>query len=326
MEYPEMADLIRVASDELRATSVAVLQWIRAWTPHSRAVTTVFGIAWLAFVIVCGFTGGTVLFVMTAVVVIAAVHLVRGEWRRPGRSNPVALCDNAREHICTLVFRHSDGRWYLPDCITVGLNPADFTDLSDHFDINEVITHLTAEAVDVTRRYSADTPSGMLPLVEIVSNPKVRARHYALRGSTHPMSDHPVEPTRAYGDQTSHHPSDGQVATTLIPDSPGRGPTLVGPDRRAHRVVGTEITVGRGTYCDITISADTSISRHHLTLRSNDGVWWCADNSKTGTWINGVRVTPGRWTELADGDRIAFGTTSGTNTATFYRTGAHAAR
>jgi hypothetical protein len=62
------------------------------------------------------------------------------------------------------------------------------------------------------------------------------------------------------------------------------------------------LLIGRDAGCDVVVP-DPSVSRRHAALRRRDGEDWLEDvGSRSGTWVNGVRlVAPQR---LADGDDI----------------------
>ena len=51
------------------------------------------------------------------------------------------------------------------------------------------------------------------------------------------------------------------------------------------------VTIGRHPHCEVHLE-DDSVSRHHASLKSCDGVWMLVDlDSTNGTWVNGRRVT-----------------------------------
>lgn len=304
-----MTPTLRAAITALGDTLTAIRHWITAWAPHTRAIVATFLILWVVFVLTCGITAGTALLIMSLLIIVAAIHLVRGEWRRPRYISPLTVCDNAAQQLHTLATQRGDHHWYLPNVITVELHPADYRELAEHFAIANVITDLTRETTNVARRYHARTPSGLPPLIQITPNPAVRAHRFALTAADHQLSPIPVDRTRVYADT----PADRTVLA-----APRAHPILIGPDNHPHPLVGTDITVGRSPDCDITISDDPRISRHHLTLAHNDGVWWCQDTSSNGVLINGHQISPATWTPLDNGDTLTFGTSPNRHAATFY--------
>ncbi len=65
-----------------------------------------------------------------------------------------------------------------------------------------------------------------------------------------------------------------------------------------------ELSIGRGTGCDVVL-ADITVSRRHARLIPRDGMWVLHDLSSTnGTFLNGHRVTR---CQLRPGDRLALG-------------------
>jgi len=66
-----------------------------------------------------------------------------------------------------------------------------------------------------------------------------------------------------------------------------------------------ETSIGRSNMCDIVLSYNT-VSRFHAVVAKRSGKWVLYDtNSKTGTFINRVRVTDKKY--LENGDTIIFG-------------------
>lgn len=70
----------------------------------------------------------------------------------------------------------------------------------------------------------------------------------------------------------------------------------------------TRVTIGRGPGNDIALPGDADLSRLHAELECHGGGWSVVDEgSRTGTWVNGRRIT-GR-VRLRDGDVMQVGTT-----------------
>ena len=66
----------------------------------------------------------------------------------------------------------------------------------------------------------------------------------------------------------------------------------------------TQVVLGRSSACDVVIDADT-VSRHHATLRLQDGRWRVFDlDSLNGTHVNGVCVERAY---IEAGDRLQLG-------------------
>lgn len=69
------------------------------------------------------------------------------------------------------------------------------------------------------------------------------------------------------------------------------------------------VEVGRDDDCDIVIPKN-EISRKHAAFHYENDRWFLRDNSSTnGTWLNGVRIEPGKKYELAPNDEINFAMT-----------------
>ena len=68
------------------------------------------------------------------------------------------------------------------------------------------------------------------------------------------------------------------------------------------------IEVGRATECDLNFGANNKyMARRHATFMFSNGKWYLVDNSSTnGTYINGVKLQPGKKYQLAADDEIVF--------------------
>lgn len=83
---------------------------------------------------------------------------------------------------------------------------------------------------------------------------------------------------------------------------------IQGPDGRRERFAleGARVSLGRSRDNDVCYPDDASLSRVHLTLECQDGVWYLQDQrSKNGTKVNGENVVGRR--PMAGGDRIQAG-------------------
>jgi response regulator RpfG family c-di-GMP phosphodiesterase len=79
---------------------------------------------------------------------------------------------------------------------------------------------------------------------------------------------------------------------------------LDGPAEGKRLTVGTGVTVGRSSRCDLTL-AHQLVSRTHAEVTKNGTAFWVRDlGSVNGTYLNGRLVTSA---ELADGDHITVG-------------------
>lgn len=73
------------------------------------------------------------------------------------------------------------------------------------------------------------------------------------------------------------------------------------------RISGTDVTLGRGPECTARLDVP-SISRRHARIRFVDGTWTIEDlGSRHGTWIDDVRVEPGRDGVLAENSTLTLG-------------------
>lgn len=69
----------------------------------------------------------------------------------------------------------------------------------------------------------------------------------------------------------------------------------------------TEVIVGRHPSCDLNLSGKNYVARHQATFFYEHEMWFLRDNFSTnGTWINGVRIQPGKKYQLATNDEINF--------------------
>ena len=72
--------------------------------------------------------------------------------------------------------------------------------------------------------------------------------------------------------------------------------------------IGTELTVGRGTNCNVGVPDDTFASQMHARVQLRNGAMWLEDlGSTNGTHLNGARLTMPM--QLAVGDRVQIGST-----------------
>jgi hypothetical protein len=66
----------------------------------------------------------------------------------------------------------------------------------------------------------------------------------------------------------------------------------------------THVNVGRHPNCDVVLG-DPTVSRHHASLRREQGRWVLHDlGSSNGTWLNGRRASR---VEVVPGDELRFG-------------------
>src|SRR5436305_7574721 len=69
----------------------------------------------------------------------------------------------------------------------------------------------------------------------------------------------------------------------------------------------SEITIGREANCDIVLLKDSLASRHHATVRYENGHYALYDRSLNGTYINERQLTQMTPYILHDGDCIGIG-------------------
>jgi pSer/pThr/pTyr-binding forkhead associated (FHA) protein len=123
---------------------------------------------------------------------------------------------------------------------------------------------------------------------------------------------------------STHEPEDAGASRALPSDTaerlgvPGAGAELVvlGPDEKPREriaITRAPVTIGRLSTNDVVL-ADPNVSRRHAELRHEPSGWVLADlGSTNGTLVNGKLA---KEHALADGDRIAFGTSELIFTAT----------
>lgn len=73
---------------------------------------------------------------------------------------------------------------------------------------------------------------------------------------------------------------------------------------------GSSVTIGRGSWMDISLSWDDAASRLHTRLESLGDDWTVIDDgtSRNGTFLNGQRIDGRR--RLEDGDELLIGATT----------------
>ncbi|MDA3956514.1 FHA domain-containing protein [Oceanispirochaeta sp.] len=71
--------------------------------------------------------------------------------------------------------------------------------------------------------------------------------------------------------------------------------------------VTSRMTIGRDKNNNFVIN-DGLVSRFHLEIQQIRGSYFVQDrNSSNGTWINGKRITPGKYIKLKQGDKLILG-------------------
>lgn len=83
-----------------------------------------------------------------------------------------------------------------------------------------------------------------------------------------------------------------------------------GPDLTAiHRLTETETVVGRGTEAHFALT-DPSVSKRHIAVRAEGGVWTLVDlESLNGTILNDRKLPPGARERLKHLDEVRIGET-----------------
>lgn len=82
---------------------------------------------------------------------------------------------------------------------------------------------------------------------------------------------------------------------------------------------GSPVRVGRLVDNDVAVTWDREVSRHHAQLVWDDARWWLRDESRNGSFVNGVKIDAPH--PLADGDAIIVGKTAITFRKPSERTG-----
>lgn len=98
---------------------------------------------------------------------------------------------------------------------------------------------------------------------------------------------------------------DPNVTDILYPDTLK---LLVCSSNKTITLQKASIEVGRATECDLNFGADNKyMARRHATFMFSNGKWYLIDNNSTnGTYINGVKLQPGKKYQLAADDEIVF--------------------
>lgn len=83
---------------------------------------------------------------------------------------------------------------------------------------------------------------------------------------------------------------------------------LVSSSNKTITLQKTTIEAGRSVECDLNFGADNKyMARRHATFIFSNGKWYLIDNnSKNGTFINGMKLLPGKKYQLAADDEIVF--------------------
>lgn len=102
-----------------------------------------------------------------------------------------------------------------------------------------------------------------------------------------------------------------EASPALLPDATRRPSLLVneGIDgEECFALTSAKITVGRGRGSDLQLRGDAKISRSHLSIVSEEGLWWIEDHSGNGTLVNGELLLNGR-RRLYGGEELIVGET-----------------
>jgi hypothetical protein len=111
------------------------------------------------------------------------------------------------------------------------------------------------------------------------------------------------KPSRKPGHASTHPYDRKSTSESAHPQNPA---CLVTRDGFRFRLEGDILHLGRASDCQLRIE-DSTVSRHHATLRIADGNWYIQDdNSSVGMFVNGERVRAAR---LYNDDKVGIGTT-----------------
>jgi CRP-like cAMP-binding protein len=102
-------------------------------------------------------------------------------------------------------------------------------------------------------------------------------------------------------------PAGGGKTAQLIMDDGAVVFTLAGPDMLIGRY--DPVTEIRPEIDLSPVDVKRSVSRRHAHLTEKSGAWWLSEESGVlnGTFVNGIKLTAGRPTPLADGDVVSLG-------------------
>ena len=129
---------------------------------------------------------------------------------------------------------------------------------------------------------------------------------------------------RIEGKISRRDPASGETPAAPKPAAPRRatsrtgGPRLESEDGKVRfDLSGNEVLIGR--YDPVTeiqpeidlseLDVKRSVSRRHARLTRRKGRWYVTEEvgALNGTYVNGVRLLPGRGAPIADGDTLSFG-------------------
>lgn len=126
----------------------------------------------------------------------------------------------------------------------------------------------------------------------------------------------PVVPPTPFNDDDTfilNPPKDDEYVIKLDPNVtdilyPDTLKLLVCSSNKTITLQKASIEVGRATECDLNFGADNKyIARRHASFMFSNGKWYLMDNNSTnGTYINGVKLQPGKKYQLAADDEIVF--------------------
>lgn len=100
----------------------------------------------------------------------------------------------------------------------------------------------------------------------------------------------------------------GLIAPTSAANNPLRLRALLGPYVDVYTISADgQATLGRAASCDICLVHE-SVSRKHASIAARAGHWFLVDESSSaGTFLNGVKLTPGEPAPLGHGDLLRVG-------------------
>lgn len=95
--------------------------------------------------------------------------------------------------------------------------------------------------------------------------------------------------------------------TVIIPPSAPQVQPSAGEALAFSLAAQPQLTLGRGTTCDVVIN-DGTLSQMHLVLERADDGWLVRDaGSRNGSWLDGVALGPGMERRLRAGARLKAG-------------------
>ena len=154
-----------------------------------------------------------------------------------------------------------------------------------------------AAGIRPTRLEEPDPPAGRRTVLQDGAGPQTPAP------LSPPSPQQPARADRHEGQAAPAGPPQGRLVAVLAAPDLGAGGTVF-PVRTGRT------TIGADRASDVSLAADSEVSREHAVILHRNGAFHLADRLSTnGTWVNGREVPANGTVPLHDRDRIRCGRT-----------------